>query len=166
MVACICIRCCQLVGYPYPTVEGPSELRMRKALPPLLRLSGDEEGSRATAASCGLRNCCKQSDGSCTVILCLGIASRRLSHGAAWIWDAFIVRLTGRLSLPMLLPCIRTNEVKQGADIALVIECPKYKQFKIDRCCCGADRSGDKDFADRRRWEFWKSARSALKAAQ
>lgn len=76
------------------------------------------------------------------------------------------MRLTGRSSSPTLLPCIRTSVVKQSAEVALVIECPKYEQFKINRCCCGADRSGDEDFADRRCWEFWISARSALKSAR
>jgi len=34
------------------------ELRVRRASPPPLSLSGDEGGSSATAASCGLWNCC------------------------------------------------------------------------------------------------------------
>ena len=59
------------------------------------------------------------------MILCLEIASCRVSRGAVWIWDAFFVRLAGRCSLSVLLPCLRIGVVKQGAEVALVIECSK-----------------------------------------
>ena len=61
---------------------------------------------------------------------------------------------------------LRIGVVKQGADVALVIECSKDEQVESDRCCGGADRSGVEDFADRRRWEFWTSIRSAIKSAR
>ena len=160
------VRYCRLVGCVYPIVEGPPDLRVCRASPPPLSLSGDEEGSSATAASCGLQNHCKQSGGFDAVMLCLEIAFCRVSRGAAWIWDAFFVRLAGRCSLSVLLPCLRIGVVKQGAEGALMIECSKKEQVENDRCCGGADRSGVEEFADRRRWEFWTSIRSAIKSAR
>jgi len=59
------------------------------------------------------------------VILSLDIASCRVSRDVVWIWDAFIVRLTGRCSSPVLLACLRIGVVKQGAEVTLVIECSK-----------------------------------------
>jgi len=75
------------------------------------------------------------------------------------------VRLAGRCSLSVLLLCLRIGVVKQGAEVALVIECSKDEQVENDGCCGGADRSVVEDFADRRRWEFWTSMRSAIKSA-
>ena len=88
------------------------------------------------------------------MILCLETASCHVSRGAAWIWDAFFVRLAGQCSLSVLLPCLRIGVVKQGAEVALVIECSKDEQVESDRCCGGADRSGVEDFAGKRRWDF------------